>query len=662
MPVIHNGAFDHSPREDFTMLRPPVFLVLAILSIGLLVASPLYGVINPKLQPSHLAGRYLNVLSCRVTAVSTSTLTVALEVQGVSKGKFAPKKITMKLADKGLAEAILSLRKHQTIVAYAGKKRRRREKDILYYIGGGVWYTATMTDAPGKWTILANADKGKDPSSSEIMFGTFNGKVESLWEMMRDTARGAAYYPAVPLTRFSTKIIASLDKPVRGVAIYDVNADGKCDLFACSAGGNRLFIQDAKGAFADRTEAFGLNATAGAACSFADVDADGDADVLLDGVLYRQAKGKFTRSGDVPAEGKCLSAAFVEYNGDGYPDVVVSRKEEGLALYVNPGKAGGAFVDKTKAAGLTDEDNGEGMTGYFEACDWDLDGRTDLICVAGPGYLLWQNADGVFESSEITDRDGGFDGGTAAFGTVARSDQPSVYIVGGENKSLVCDDEGDMLDVTGSGNEIQDPVSGLKMALAEDLNADGTVDLYAASRLKGISAFYVANRGYASFMMPEKYSAGKVVPPSVYNRPAWGLAAGDVNGDGAMDVLVGGLNGKLSLLVNETLADRPKQADVSTTHDIRKQIQTRIVTVRPAATKGLPGCRLTLIDAKGKPVTHRWTGTNIGVGCCGPAKFTLAVREPGSYTLQLRMGDGSMRKKTLAIDKKTPRHQVLTIR
>ena len=75
-----------------------------------------------------------------------------------------------------------------------------------------------------------------------------------------------------------------------------------------------------------------------------------------------------------------------------------------------------------------------------------------------------------------------------------------------------------------------------------------------------------------------------------------------------------------------------------------------------------PLCRLTLVDAKGKPVTHRWIGTNIGVGCCGPAQLTLAVREPGSYTLQLRLGDGSVRKQALTIDEKTPRIQTLTIR
>jgi len=644
------------------MLRLFAFLTFPPLLIGLVAVSPLYAVINPNLQPMHLADRHLNVLSCRVTSVDKSSLTAVLKVLGVSKGGFAAKEISLRAGDKGLAEAILSLRKGQTIVAYAGKRRRRHEKDVLYYIGRGTSYTATMADGPGKWTILANADKGKDPSSSEIMFGTFNGEVESLWEMMQDTARGVVYYPAVPLTRFSTTAIGAFDKPVRGVAVYDVNADGRCDLFACSAGGNRLFIQDARGAFTDHTESFGLKGTAGSACSFADVDADGDADVLLDGVLYRQAKGKFSKSRDVPAEGACLSAAFVEYNGDGCPDVVVSRENEGLALYVNPGKDGGAFADKTKAAGLADESNGRGLTGYFEACDWDVDGRTDLIYVAGPGYLLWQNADGVFESSEITGRDEGFSGGTAAFGTIARPGVPSVYLVAGDRKALVCEDGGDLADVTRGGNEIQDPVAGLQMALAEDLNADGTVDLYAASRLKGISSFYVANRGYASFMLPEKYKGGKVVPPGVYNRPAWGLAAGDVNGDGAIDVLVGGLNGKLALLVNETLTDRPKRAGVGTTHDRRKQIQTRIVTVRPAVQKGLPGCRLTLLDAKGKPVTHRWTGTNIGVGCCGPAQLTLAVREPGSYTLLLRLGDGSVRRLPLTINEKTPRHQVLTVR
>jgi len=621
-----------------------------------------WAVINPKLQPSHLADRYVSVVACTVTAIDTKARTALLKLDGVSKGDFAAKEITLTIKGEQFADAILSLNKGQKLVAYVGKARARHESDILFYIGRGVWYLATMADGQGTWQILSNADVGKDPSSSEIMFGTFNGEPASLWEMMQDTAGKVAYYPAVPFERFSAKTIASLDKPLRGVAVYDVNGDGRCDLFACCAAGNRLFIQDDKGEFADRTEAFGLAGTKSVSCSLADADADGDADLLLDGVLYRQAGGKFARSADVPVPAGCVSAAFVEYNGDGYPDVVASRADDGLSLYVNPGKGGGAFADKTEDAGLTDTAAGEGLTGYFEACDWDVDGRTDLIYMAGPGYLLWQNASGAFESAEIGDPDKDLSDGTAAFGAIVRPSMPSVYLVAGDNKMLVCEDGGSLADVISSGNEIQDPVAGLTMAVAEDLDADGTVDLYAASRLKGISSFFVANRGYGSFMIPEKYKGGKVFPPAVYNQAAWGLATGDVNGDGAVDMLVGRLDGKLSLLINETLTDRPTKAEVSTTNDVRKRIQTRIVTVRPPAGKGVLGSRLTLLDDKGKPVTYRWIGTNIGVGCCGAAQFTLAVREPGSYTLRLRLGDGSTKEQPLTIDANTPRHQVLTIK
>ncbi len=633
------------------------FAVVACLA----VASSARAVINPKLQPSHLADRYLNVVACRVTATDAKARTAVLKLEGVAKGDFAAQAITLTAKDERLADAILTLGKGRKIVAFVGKRRVRHENDVLYYIGRGVWYLATMTDSPGEWEVLSNADKGIDPSSSEIMFGTFNGEPESLWELVDDIAKGVAYFPAVPLTRFSVTNVAGLQKPVRGVAVYDVNGDGRCDLLACCLSGNRLFIQDNEGQFTDHTEQVGLTGTKSVSCSFADADGDGDADLLLDGTLYRRAGGKFIKTRDVPVGPGCLSAAFFEYNGDGYPDVVVSREDEGLSLHVNPGTPGGVFEDSSEPAGLTDEFNGAGHTGYFETCDWDLDGRGDLIFVSGPGLLLWQNDSGEFESFDLAGQDGDYTGGTAAFGMVARPDVSSVYLVAGDQKTLVCEDAGNLADVTHAGNEIQDPVSGMLMALAKDLNCDGTVDLYAASQAKGTSSFYVANRGYGSFLLPEKYLAGRIVPPTVYSRPAWGLATGDVNGDGAPDVLVGGLDGTVSLLINETLANRPDKADISTTGDVRKQIQTRLFTVRCGANKGVLGSRLSLIDAEGRAVTHRWIGSNVGVGCCGPGEFTLAVREPGSYTLRLRLGDGRTIERKIAIDENTPRHQVLTI-
>ena len=285
----------------------------------------------------------------------------------------------------------------------------------------------------------------------------------------------------------------------------------------------------------------------------------------------------------------------------------------------------------------------------------------DLIYVIGPGLLLWQNASGAFEPSEIGNADSDFTGGTAAFGMIVRPTLASVYLVAGDQKALVCEDAGNLTNVIHSGNEIQDPVVGMLMALADDLNCDGTVDLYTGSKAKGMSSFYVANRGYASFLQPEKYKNGKIIPPAVYNQPTWGIAAGDVNGDGAPDMLIGGLDGKLSLMFNETLADRPARPELGTINDVRKQIQTRIVTVRPGKGKGVCDARLTLLDEAGKPVTYQWIGTNLGVGCCGPAEFVLAIRDPGTYTLSLRLSDGTTRQHKLSIDDKTPRHQVVAM-
>jgi len=636
--------------------------VLAAAAV-LALAGSAGAVINPKRQPWHLVKRYTNVMACTVMSVDAASRTAKLKVVGVSQGDFAPKEITLTAPGAEMAEAIISLTKGQMIVAFVGDRiLPRHEKDILYYAGRGVWYLASLA-APEKWDVVSNADKGIDASSSEIMFGTFNGEPESLWEMMQDAAKGVAYYPAVPLTKFSVKQIADLGKSVKGVAICDLTGDGKCDLLACSAGGVRAFVQDDKGEFADRTEALGLSGVKAASCSAADADADGDADLLLDGVLYRQAGGKFARTSDIPAgDGAVLSAAFFEYNGDGCPDVVVSREDGGLSLYVNPGAAGGAFADKTADAELDKEGNGAGKTGYFEICDWDLDGRMDLIYVAGPGLLLWHNANGAFEASDIGGQSADFGGGTAAFGTIVRQNLPSLYMVCGDQKTLVCEEGGNLTDVMRSGNEIQDPVVGMLMALAEDLNCDGTVDLYAASKAKGMSSFYVANRGYASFLQPEKYQGGKIIPAAAYNLPAWGLAAGDVNHDGAPEVLVGGADGKLLLLINETLAARPEKADQGTINDVRKQIQTRILTVTCPAAKGILGARLGLFDEAGKAVTYRWIGNNVGVGCSGPAAFNLAVREGGTYTLKLRLSDGTVKEQKIALDDKTPRHQDVVIK
>jgi hypothetical protein len=491
-------------------------------------------------------------------------------------------------------------------------------------------------------------------------------------------ASGRYYFPAKPMARFRKLSIRKFAKPLRGVALYDVDADGDLDAYGCCEAGDRLYMQAEPGKFVDRTEALGLGKVAGVSCSFADVDADGKPDLLSGGVVYRGTKGGFARSELLPAAARrdVYSSALVDVNGDGYPDAVVSRRAGGLAVYMNPGSKGGAFTDVTKKLALDQEDQGAGGTGYFEPGDWDGDGRTDFLYAAGEGTLLLQGKDGTFEGVPLSEEEGDFGGmgdgmpgeepfaddeesslGAAAFGPLWRHDRSSFLLPVGEQTQLLAYSDGRPEDVTKYGNEIQDPAHGLLMAVAEDFTADGTVDAYVASRFPGQKALYLMNRGYGSFMLSEKYAEWKVVPPEIYNRGAGGLAAGDATGDGANDLLFGGLDGSLVLLVNDALAAR-KPKERPKYHEA-KLLQTRILTVIVRGRTGVIGAAVSLATADKRVVAVRRIGSNVGTGCRGPDATSIAVREPGTYTLAVRFSDGAVLTRTVDLTAKAKAHQVI---
>jgi hypothetical protein len=480
--------------------------------------------------------------------------------------------------------------------------------------------------------------------------------------MMKDFSEDRAYFPAVPFTRFSAAPLVKLDKPVRGVAVLDLNRDGRLDIVATSEAGARVFVQNEQGEFQDKTSDWGIKGIASRSVSLADVNGDGAVDLLLDGVLYFQKNGKWERTEHLPAQAKVLSAAFVELNQDGYPDVVISRDGGGLAAFVNRLHEDNGFEDWTKTLALDRVENGAGRSGFFEATDWNGDGRTDLLYLAGPGYLLTAGELGSPMTSVTLNEEDAMEFGAAAAAPIVTPGTMAGLVPNAETKMLMeFDNKVDFRDITRYGNEIQDDVPGLYMALAEDLNADGRVDLYISTKAAGSPSFYVDNRGYGSFMMPDKYAKQPTFPAAMYNQAANGLAAGDLTGDGANDLVVGGNDGTLWIATNETLKERPEKPEVSTRLDERKQIAARLVTVRFEPTMGVVGARLELLDSEERLVAARSIGSNVGTGCSGPHQVVFAVREPGAHKLRIRFSDGTNSEKAVDLSAEQPRHQVLTI-
>ena len=617
----------------------------AAVSILLIFAQAGRCLVNPSLQPNHLYERYNAVLSLRVSEVDYDEHLATLVVTDIAKGTFAPEEVVLSPADEDLAFTFEELMYEDLkIVAFVGKNRRRHETDILFYPGDGRWQVGQLASLEKASRWQWTEDLGLDE-----MFGTFNGQAERLTEMMADQSAGRYYYPAKAFTQFKEGVVIdTFDGPARGVALYDIDGDGDLDIYACSPEGGRAYLQTQPLKFENSTAKLGLEGCKSVSVNLADTNGDGRIDMLLDDTLLLGNDKGFTKTDHLPAsgEGKVWSSAFVELNGDGYPDVVISREQGGLGAYVNPGKAGGTFRDATADFGLDSESCGEGETGFFAPGYWNGDGRTDLFYGAGKGLLLVQNDNGLFEPVkhrlQFDFKTGGESAGLTGAGAFAPLWRPSgldLVFSSESNVNFVVNIDGRMEEMSCYGNEITEGSFRMLPVVAEDLNADGNVDVYAASRSALPNMFYT-NRGYGSFMTPVKYKP-EAFPGGTHQKGAWGLAVGDVNSDGANDLLLSGADGRLSLVLNDTLAGRGNSEHP--THHEQKRAQTSIVTVHVKGDRGVLGARVELTNEDGQIVGLRVIGSNVTTGCRGSDTVNLAVREAGQHTLTIHFSDGNVR-------------------
>ena len=121
-----------------------------------------------------------------------------------------------------------------------------------------------------------------------------------------------------------------------GVALGDINGDGLCDIYLCGLeGSNVLYRNLGSWKFED------ITASAGVACAdqystgavFADVDGDGDLDLLVNGIgvgtrfFLNDGKGKFTEAGDggLTRRFGATTMALADIDGDGDLDLYVAN-------------------------------------------------------------------------------------------------------------------------------------------------------------------------------------------------------------------------------------------------------------------------------------------------------------------------------------------------
>jgi Tfp pilus assembly protein PilF/peroxiredoxin len=208
----------------------------------------------------------------------------------------------------------------------------------------------------------------------------------------------------------------------------DVDNDGDQDLIVVTFSQPLLFINDGKGRFTQRTGAFKLNsAPKGYLTSavLADYDRDGALDLFIcaysfflgeghyglptpyhdarngpgNVLFHNDGKGNFTDVTEATGISQnndrfSFAAAWMDYDGDGWPDIAVANDFGRKTLYHNLGKtAGGVKFKEVAADAGVDDYASAGMSVAW--LDYNHDGKPDLYFSnmwAAPGLRVTNDA------------------------------------------------------------------------------------------------------------------------------------------------------------------------------------------------------------------------------------------------------------------------------
>jgi hypothetical protein len=202
-----------------------------------------------------------------------------------------------------------------------------------------------------------------------------------------------------------------------GVAVGDYDNDGFDDIFITALGQSHLFHNNGNGTFSDVTKAAGLWGPNEFSTSAAwiDYDRDGKLDLVvanyvqwteqtdlyctLDGahksyctpesykgtsvrLWHNLGGGKFEdatqKAGVGDATSKSLGIAVLDYNGDGWPDILIANDTQPNKLYLN--KKDGTFEERGVTSGIAFSEDGVARAGMgVDAADYDRSGHPSVI-------------------------------------------------------------------------------------------------------------------------------------------------------------------------------------------------------------------------------------------------------------------------------------------
>jgi tetratricopeptide (TPR) repeat protein len=338
-----------------------------------------------------------------------------------------------------------------------------------------------------------------------------------------------------------------------GCTVGDFDNDGHDDLFVTGLNQTVLYRNRGDGTFEDVTARAGVSSSRWTtAAGFGDLDADGDVDLMvvtyveadlaaglecrdkfgklihcnpdrfpaqLDQLFRNNGDGTFTdvsrQAGIEVPEGRGLGLAIADLDGDGRLDIFVAN--DGTANFLFRNRGGLQFEEVALNAGVAYDAAGEptGSMGVV-AEDLNSDGRIDLFhtnFINQSSSLRWNLGGGLFTDGTLAANLAAPSRSQTGFGTVAldvdndgtldlfvanghTDDQPWYNTPMAENAQLFLGRERGRFDLAGPevSSYFSRPVVGRGVA-AGDLDNDGRVDLVVVHRDAAAAVLHNGTRG-----------------------------------------------------------------------------------------------------------------------------------------------------------------------
>jgi hypothetical protein len=348
--------------------------------------------------------------------------------------------------------------------------------------------------------------------------------------------------------------LARLSGRFLGCAVGDYDNDGFDDLYLSAYRGGALLRNAGGTGFQEVTKAAGIGPQPwGTSCAFADVDNDGRLDLYVGnyvvfgpntqpqlcpmsghlsscgpryyqperGVLYRnEGDGRFrdvTKAwGADKVEGKALGVAFADYDGSGRESLAIANDEVAGDLLHNRGR--GRFENIGTSSGTAYDGDGNPHGGMgIDWGDYDNDGKLDLFVATfqNEPKCVYRNEGEFFTES-----------------SVALGMAPALPLVAFGSKWLDYDNDG-WLDLILANGHVQDNIAVIDKS---------------AAYLQSTQLFRNAGNGTAF----ADVSASALDEGARRPAAGRGLATGDFDNDGRVDVLIADSEGAPLLLHNRT--------------------------------------------------------------------------------------------------------------